>query len=63
MELVNLPPKSVPMRYKTVTITKVDNGYLLSCVFTQLGTPPRQEDLVFVDFQQVLDFLNPSKLK
>lgn len=62
MELIKTTPKEV-MQYKTVTITKVDNGYLASCVKTNLGGPPTQEDLVFTDFTQVLNFLSPQRAK
>ena len=59
MEPIKTMPKEV-MRYKTVTITKVDNGYLMSCVKANLGSAPTQEDLVFTDFAQALSFLRPS---
>lgn len=62
MEVIKTAPKEV-MKYKTVTITKVENGYLVSAVRTQLGGPPQQQDLVFTDFTGVLDFLGPSRVK
>lgn len=62
MEAIKTTPKEI-MRYKTVTINKLENGYLVSCITTQLGAPPKQEDFVFIDFPQVLDFLSPQRAK
>ena len=57
-------PNRSPMRYKSVTITKVENnGYLVSCHSFNLGAAPKQEDFVFTDFEQVVMFLKPDTLK
>ncbi len=48
------------MKFDSVQITKMQNGFLVSCMrhanaFTK--TPPSQEDFVFHDFKQVLELI------
>jgi hypothetical protein len=48
------------MKYDSVQITKMQNGYLVSCMKKAnpvLREPPSQEDFVFVSYEGVLKFL------
>lgn len=51
------------MRFKSVTLTKVENGYLLSAIESRLGEQPRQIDYVFAEYEEVILFLKPPSLK
>lgn len=62
MELIKTTPKE-QMRYKSVNISKLENGYLVGTITTQIGKPPIQEDYVFTDFAGVIEFLSPQRAK
>lgn len=54
------------MKYDSVQITKMSNGYLVSCIKkgNQLTRePPEQTDFVYNTFDQVIASLNPNGLK
>jgi hypothetical protein len=48
------------MNYDSVQITKMQNGFLVSCIKKAnpvLREPPSQDDYVFITFKEVLEFL------
>ena len=52
------------MLYTTVTISKVDNGYLVNTQKNVFGEQrPEQELKVFLTFEEVLAFLGPKAVK
>ena len=52
------------MDYNQVQIQKVDNGFVVSTSKIIFGDPrPEQEIKVFKAFDEVIAFLNPSKVK
>ena len=52
------------MDYNQVQINKAENGFIVSTTKIIFGDPrPEQEVRVFVTFEEVIDYLAPSKVK
>ena len=52
------------MEYNQVQINKADNGFIVSTTKIIFGDPrPEQAVKVFKTFDEVVEFLNPSKVK
>jgi hypothetical protein len=52
------------MDYNQVQIQKVDNGFVVSTTKVIFGDPrPEQTINVFKTFEEVINYLNPTKVK
>ena len=52
------------MDFNQVQINKAENGYIVSTTKVIFGDPrPEQEVRVFIDFNEVINHLSPSKVK